>query len=156
MLFAVVVLKSVFCIQWNKVLPQFHTTVATICTEKLRFLLDNCAPCSVPVLPLGGARPCGFPFEVMRHIGSLLHLAKRRACMFYAGCCGDICKYLLRPASRGATQWRPSKPSTTRFVWKAHKYVRTFEGNGVWFTPTVAGWLTLASFKAAAYTEMKS
>lgn len=62
-----------------------------------------------------------FPAEVMRHIGSLLHLSKRRACTPLTGYRGDVCKYLLWSASRNTTLWRRSKPLTMRFVRDSHK-----------------------------------
>lgn len=137
------------CIQGNKVLSQewtFSTAALFIylCVQCYHRRLCVCvkhplwrAPwqrkqrglfgttCNVPMLALGVAGLCRFPIEVMRHIGSLLHLAKRRACMSQTGYWGDICKYLQSPASRNTTLWRPSKPLTMRFVWIPCKIRKT-------------------------------
>lgn len=98
----------------------------SFCSVQLN--VDNCVPVYSKsedrqvklVIPQNCARRrrsiCRFPIEAMRHIGSLLHLIKRRACMPHICYWGDICKYLQSPASRNTTLWRPSKPLTMRFV----------------------------------------
>lgn len=56
-------------------------------------------PSSLPKLTLGVVGLYRLSIEVMRHIGSLLHLAKRRACMSVTGYWGDIFKHLQSPTS---------------------------------------------------------
>ena len=79
--------------------------------------------CNVPGQTLGVAAPSAdFPLGLLRHIGSLLHLRRRRACTSLPGYWGDLCKYSQLPASRTASPWRPSKPSTMRLVWNDYTW----------------------------------